>query len=74
MKNIKFILMAAAIATFAACGGQTKSQTEGTDSVKCFEQEQIEASIRVQLDSIASVIRNLKSLPCLSRPKMVRLC
>ena len=69
MKNIKFILVAAAIAAFAACGGQTKSQTEGKDSVKCFEQEQIEASIRVQLDSIASVIRNLESLPMLEQTK-----
>ena len=51
---------------FAACGGNKNAQnTESTDSVKCFEQEQIEASIKVHFDSIASEISKLKHFPFL---------
>lgn len=51
---------------FAACGGNKNAQnTESIDSVKCFEQEQIEASIKVHFDSIASEISKLKHFPFL---------
>ncbi|MBO7128504.1 MAG: hypothetical protein J6W05_01870 [Prevotella sp.] len=51
---------------FAACGGNKSAQnTEGTDSVKSFEQEQIELSIKMHFDSIASEIGKLKQFPFL---------
>ena len=51
---------------FAACGGNKSAQnTEGTDSVKSFEQEQIEASIKMHFDSIASEVGKLKQFPFL---------
>lgn len=69
MKNIKFLMMAIVAIALASCNGKTKSEVEGADSVKCFEQEQIEAAIRVQLDSIASTVSGLKSLPMLQKTK-----
>ncbi len=48
---------------FASCGNKTAQTTATADSVKSFEQEQIEASIKMNLDSLASVLGNLKQLP-----------
>lgn len=69
MKKVSFFLMAAMAIVFASCGNKTQSTDADADSVKCFEQEQIEASIRVQLDSIASTLSGLKALPFISEAK-----
>lgn len=53
MKKV-FILAVAAVA-FAACGGnKSANNVEDSDSLKSFEQEQIEASIKMHFDSIAA--------------------
>ena len=51
----KFSILAFAAIIFAACGGNKNANTETeTDSLKSFEQEQIEASIKMHFDSIAA--------------------
>jgi hypothetical protein len=66
MKKLSVFAIAIAAMVFAACGGNKSAQnTEGTDSVKSFEQEQIEASIKMHFDSIASEIGKLKQFPFL---------
>ena len=66
MKKVSVFAIAFAVVLFAACGGNKSAQnTEGTDSVKSFEQEQIEASIKMHFDSIASEIGKLKQFPFL---------
>jgi hypothetical protein len=66
MKKVSVFAIAFAVVLFAACGGNKSAQnTEGTDSVKSFEQEQIEASIKMHFDSIASEVGKLKQFPFL---------
>lgn len=66
MKKVSVFAIAFAAMLFAACGGNKSAQnTEGTDSVKSFEQEQIELSIKMHFDSIASEIGKLKQFPFL---------
>ncbi len=49
---------------FAACGNKTAQNTESADSAtKSFEQEQIEASIKMHFDSLAAELGKLKQLP-----------
>jgi len=60
----KFSVLAIAAILFAACGGQKNAQnTESADSLKSFEQQQIEASIKMHIDSIAADLGKLKQLP-----------
>lgn len=66
MKKLSLVAVAFAAMIFASCaGGQggQKSEAEQTDSVKSFEQEQLEASIKIQFDSLASELGKLKPLP-----------
>ena len=64
MKKLSVLAIAFVAIAFAACGGQKSAQTEvSADSLKSFEQQQIEASIKMNLDSIASEIGKLKQLP-----------
>ena len=70
MKKLSVFAIAFAAMVFAACGGNKSAQnTEGTDSVKSFEQEQIEASIKMHFDSIASDLSKLQQLPFISEGK-----
>ncbi len=69
MKKAKFLLMTVCAIALVSCGGKTQKEGEGQDTVKSFEQEQIEESIKVQLDSIASVLGGLKALPMLEQTK-----
>lgn len=66
MKKLSIFAVALAAVSFAACTGN-KPQTgqDDKDSVKSFEQEQIEENIKVQIDSLASEFGKLKSLPIL---------
>ena len=64
MKRLSILAIAFAAIAFAACGGKKSAQAEGeADSLKSFEQQQIEASIKMHVDSIAATIGELKQLP-----------
>ena len=66
MKKLSILAVAFAAIVFASCGGQKSGQNnEGADSLKSFEQEQIEASIKVQIDSISAELGKLQQLPFL---------
>jgi hypothetical protein len=70
MKKLSFVAVAFAAMIFASCTGGQGSQNKGgeqTDSVKSFEQEQLEASIKIQFDSLASELGKLKTLPILNK-------
>ena len=70
MKKLSFLAIAFAAITFAACGGKKSAQAEeAADSVKSFEQAQIEASIKMHMDSIAADLSKLKTLPFLNECK-----
>lgn len=66
MKKLSIFAVALAAVAFAACTGN-KPQTgqDDKDSVKSFEQEQIEENIKVQIDSLAAEFGKLKALPIL---------
>ena len=64
MKKFSILAIAFAAVVFAACGGKKSEQAEvAADSLKSFEQKQIEASIKMHFDSIASELSKLKQLP-----------
>ncbi|MBO4673145.1 MAG: hypothetical protein J5616_02205 [Bacteroidaceae bacterium] len=64
MKKLSFFAVVLAAVAFVACKGtQNNNNQDGTDSVKSFEQEQIEQNIKVQIDSLASDFGKLKPLP-----------
>ena len=67
MKKLSIVAVAFAAVVFAACGNKTANNTESADSVKSFEQEQIEESIKMHVDSLASEIGKLKQLPFLQK-------
>ena len=64
MKKISIFAVAIAAMAFTSCGGNKSAQTaEETDSIKAFEQEQVEAKIKLELDSLAAEVGRLKNLP-----------
>ena len=64
MKKITFFAAIIAAMAFTACGGNKSAQTtEETDSLKAFEQAQIEEKIKLELDSLAAEVGRLKNLP-----------
>ena len=66
MKKLSILAATFAAIVFAACGNKAAQNTESADSeVKSFEQEQIEASIKMHFDSLASEIGKLKMVPFL---------
>lgn len=66
MKKLSIFAVALAAVAFAACtGNKPQIEQNGTDSVKSFEQEQIEENIKVQMDSLAAEFGKLKALPIL---------
>ncbi len=68
MKKLSFLAVTFAAVLFAACGGNKTAQTtEETDSLKSFEQEQIEAAIKMNFDSLASEVSKLKQLPIVKK-------
>lgn len=62
MKKTSIFAIAMAALVFAACGGNknVKSAETEADSLKSFEQEQIEASIKMHVDSIAAEFGKLQ--------------
>ncbi len=74
MKKLSILAVAFAALTFAACGGKkTTDNVEGKDSVKSFEQEQIEAAIKMHFDSLASELGKLKQLPVAAKDGVITL-
>ena len=66
MKKLSFFAVALTAMVFAACGNKTAQNTESADTiVKSFEQEQIEASIKMQFDSLAAEVGKLNMAPFL---------
>ena len=66
MKKLSVLAIAFAAVFFAACGGKKNAPADNAvDSTKSFEQQQIEASIKMHLDSIAADLSQLKQLPFL---------
>jgi hypothetical protein len=61
MKKSSIFAVAFAAVLFAACSGNKSAQnTADADSVKTFEQSQIEAGIKMHVDSIASALGKLQ--------------
>ena len=65
MKKLSVLAIAFVAIAFAACGGKKTQATEEADTLKSFEQQQIEASIKMHFDSIAAEISKLPQLPFL---------
>lgn len=63
MKKLSILAIGFVAIALAACGGKKVDQAENTAAEKSFEQEQIEASIKVHVDSIAAELGQLKQLP-----------
>ena len=67
MKKLSFLAIACAAVIFAACGNKQKAENASeAESEKSFEQEQIEASIKMHMDSIAAEITRLGQFPFLA--------
>ena len=65
MKKLSIFAVVFAAVVIASCGGNKSAQNvEESDSTKSFEQEQIEASIKMQFDSLAA---ELPTYPRISR-------
>ena len=65
MKKLTILALVAIV--FAACGGNKSANVETeTDTLKSFEQEQIEASIKMHFDSIAAEFSKME------QPKFVK--
>ena len=74
MKKLTFFAAIIAAMAFTACGGNKSAQTaEETDSIKSFEQEQVEAKIKIELDSLAAEVGKLKSLPIVQSDNGIQL-
>ncbi len=68
MKKLTFLAVALTAMVFASCGGNKKANVEeATETTKSFEQEQVEASIKMHIDSLASEISKLKQFPFLTK-------
>lgn len=67
----KSILSVAVIALLASCNGGNNQQTQQaeTEEVKSFEQEQIEAGIKVQIDSLAALYNSKQDIPFMAALK-----
>ena len=64
MKKLSFLAIGFVAIVLAACGGKgTDQKAEAPEAEKTFEQEQIEASIKMHIDSIANDIGQLKQFP-----------
>jgi len=74
MKKSLFFAVTLAAMLFAACGdNKTAQTTEEASAEKSFEQEQIEASIMQNFDSLAAQVAQLKQLPIRKKDGIVTL-
>jgi len=63
MKKLSFLAIAFAAFALAACTGTKEPKAEDKTETKSFEQEQVEAKIKMEIDSIAADLNKLKQLP-----------
>ena len=65
MKKLSVFAVAFTAMVLASCGGGNKNNqaNEEADSVKSFEQAQVEAGIKMHIDSLASALGQMKQLP-----------
>lgn len=66
MKKLSFVVVAFAALVLASCGGKTQGDSTGVDSdsiQKSFDQQQVEAAVKMHLDSIAAEISSKKYTP-----------
>lgn len=76
MKKFAFAIMAMAAIMFASCGGNKQQQeAEDVDTTKTFEQEQIEAAIKMHLDSITAAMneKELAGIAAIAREGKITL-
>ncbi len=76
MKKLSFFAVTFAAFVFASCGGHKTTQTvpeESGEELIAFEQSQIEASIKLNVDSLASAFTQMKQLPITEKNGMVAL-
>lgn len=66
MKKLSVLAIAFVAIAFAACGGKKTQAPEQAQEEKSFEQAQIEASIKMHLDSISAQLSELPQLPFLT--------
>ena len=64
MKKLSILVAIFAAIALASCGDK-KAKAESEESAKSFEQEQIEANIKMQFDSLAAEVGRLKLVPFL---------
>ena len=72
MKKL-FILALAAGAMLVSCTGNQKKAETSEETEKCFEQQQIEAYIKVQVDSLASEFSKMSRSPFIAALKEGRI-
>jgi len=66
MKKLTILAVAFAAIALAACGNKSKQNADSADSAaRQFEQGQIEASIKMQIDSLAAELGKLEKIPFL---------
>lgn len=73
MKKLTLFAATVAAIALASCGGNKSAQTTEPSAEKTFEQEQIEASIKLNFDSLAAEISRLKQLPVVSKDGAITL-
>ena len=73
MKKLSIFAVALAALAFTACGGNKSAKTEDEAAVKTFEQEQVEAKIKMEIDSLAAELGKLKDLPIVKDDQGVKL-
>lgn len=61
--TIVLLVFVATITVLVSCNGGKKAAEEQVEEVKSFEQEQIEAGIKVQLDSLANLYASMDDSP-----------
>lgn len=61
--TIVLLVFVATITLLVSCNGGKKTAEEQAEEVKSFEQEQIEAGIKVQLDSLANLYASMDDSP-----------
>ncbi|MBQ0063044.1 MAG: hypothetical protein KBS94_03320 [Prevotella sp.] len=65
----KLFMSLAAVALLTSCGGSKQQVNAGAEEEKSFEQEQIEANIKMQVDSLASEFAKMGDMPFIANLK-----
>jgi len=63
MKKLSIVAIAFAAVLLASCGGKKAEPVENTEAEKSFDQQQVEAKIKAEVDSVAALLGQLKQTP-----------